>query len=213
MAELYGKAKNAVIIVDGSMVSPEAVTILADLALVTGKCGRPRNGLIVVTAGGNLAGLRKAGIGNEKGIQDQIASGKLKGLFVFGEDPVGAGLISAADLAKLELLVVVSPWMTETARAAGVVLPGATPLESCGTYISCDGKERSFARIQEPLSGFDNLQVISALINALGANYSVDCKGEAPAKLQLVLPKDTELFKTAAVVDPALRRFNEKLAM
>ena len=44
VAEVYGKAKNAVIIVDGSMVSAEAVTILADLALVTGKCGRPGMG-------------------------------------------------------------------------------------------------------------------------------------------------------------------------
>lgn len=213
VAELYGKAKNAVIIVDGSTVSEEAVTILADLALITGKCGRPRNGLIVVTPGGNLAGLRKAGIGTANGIQDQIASGKLKGLFVFGEDPVGAGLLSAAALEKLELLVVVSPWMTETAGAASVVLPGATPLESSGTYISCDGQERSLSRVKEPLSGFDNLQLISALTNALGANHSADCKVEAPAKLQLVLPEDTELFKTAAVVDPALRRFNEKPAM
>jgi len=213
VAEVYGKAKNAVIIVDGSMVSAEAVTILADLALVTGKCGRPRNGLIVVTPGGNLAGLRKAGIGTANGIHDQLAAGKLKGLFVFGEDPVGAGLLSAADLAKLELLVVVSPWMTETAKAASVVLPGATPLETCGTYISCDGKERSLARVQAPVSGYDNLQVISALINALGANYCVACKGDAQAKVQVVLPEDGELFKPVAVVDPALRRFNEKAAI
>ncbi|MDR9757974.1 MAG: molybdopterin-dependent oxidoreductase [Thermoanaerobacterales bacterium] len=213
VAELYGKAKNAVIIVDGSMVSPEAVTILADLALVTGKCGRPRNGLIVVTPGGNLAGLRKAGIGTENSIQDQLTTGKLKGLFVFGEDPVGAGLLSAADLEKLELLVVVSPWMTETAGAASVVLPGATPLESCGTYISCDGKERSFSRIQKPLGGFDNLQVISALTNALGVNHSADCKVDATGNVQLMLPEDGKLFKTVAVVDAALRRFNEKIGV
>ncbi|HHY39946.1 MAG TPA: FAD-dependent oxidoreductase [Syntrophaceticus sp.] len=211
VAEYYGRARNAVIIVDGSMVSSEAVTLLADLALLTGKCGRPRNGLIVVTPGGNLAGLRKAGIDTESGIQDQLTTGKLKGLFVFGEDPVGAGLLSAADLEKLELLVVVSPWMTETARAASVVLPGATPLESCGTYISCDGKERSFSKIHEPLSGFDNLQVISALTDALVANHNVDCELDAPAKVvQLVLPEDGIFFKTAAVVDPALRIFNEK---
>ena len=89
MAELYGKAKNAVIIVDGSTVSPEAVTILADLH-GNRQVWTTRNGLIVVTPGGNLAGLRKAGIGNAKDIQGQIANGKLKGLFVFGEDPVGA---------------------------------------------------------------------------------------------------------------------------
>lgn len=154
--------------------------------------------------------MRKIGIGSENSIQDQIATGKLKGLFVFGEDPVGAGLLSAAELEKLELLVVVSPWMTETAGAASVVLPGATPLESCGTYISCDGKERSFSRIQEPLSGFDNLQVILALINALGANHFVECELDAPAKVQLALPEDGEFFKTAVVVDPALRMFNDK---
>ena len=40
----------------------------------------------MVTPGGNLAGLRKAGIGTANGIHDQLAAGKLKGLFVFGED-------------------------------------------------------------------------------------------------------------------------------
>lgn len=213
-AELYGKAKNAVIIVDGYTVSPEAVTILADLALVTGKSERPRNGLIVVTPGGNLSGLRKVGITAENScISDQINRGKIKGMFVFGEDPVGAGLLSPEDLNNLELLVVVSPWMTETARAASVVLPGAAPLETCGTYISCDGKSRSFSSIQEPLTGFNNIQVISALVEALGVNLCGDCQVEtAPGKAQLVLPEDTDIFKTAAVVDPALRLFNEKLA-
>ena len=54
-----------------------------------------RNGLIVVTPGGNLAGLRKAGIGTENSIQDQLTTGKLKGLFVFGEDPVGCLLYTS----------------------------------------------------------------------------------------------------------------------
>jgi formate dehydrogenase major subunit len=212
VAELYGKAKNAVIIIDGSTVSAEAVAILADLALVTSKCGRPRNGLLVVTPGGNLAGIRQAGIGQENScIQDQIKTGKLKGLFVFGEDPVGAGLLSNDDLNNLELIVVVSPWRTETVEAAHVVLPGATPLETSGTYISCDGKHRSFSIIQEPLTSFDNLQVLSALTSALGANHCVECEMDAPDKVQLVLPEDTDLFKTAVVVDPALRIFNEKI--
>ena len=105
--------------------------------------------------------------------------------------------------------------MTETAKAASVVLPGATPLETCGTYISCDGKERSLARIQEPLSGFDNLQVISALTGAVGVNYSVDCKDKegAPSQVQLVLPEEGKLFKKVAVIDPALRIFQKRLAV
>lgn len=212
IAELYGKAKNAVIIVDGSTVSPEAVTILADLALVSGKCGRPRNGLLVVTPGGNLSGIRKAGIRTEKNnISDMINCGKIKGMFVFGEDPIGAGLISTADLEKLELLVVVSPWMTETARAASVVLPGATPMETCGTYISCDGKSRSFSRIQEPLACFDNLQVISALTNTLGINHCVECEVDVSGEARLVLPEDADLFRTAVIVDPALQIFNGRI--
>jgi len=213
-AELYAKAKSAVIIVDGGTVSPQAVALLADLALLAGKSGRPRNGLIVVTPGANLSGLRQAGIGTgNSSIADQINSGKIKGMFVFGEDPVGAGLLSIADLNKLELLVAVSPWINETAGAADVVLPGATPLESGGTYIGCDGKSRSFSRVQAPPAGFDNLQVISALAEALGVCLCAERRVEAaPGKARLALPEDTAIFRTAAVTDPALRLFNEKLA-
>jgi formate dehydrogenase major subunit len=168
----------------------------------------------VVTPGGNLSGLRQAGIGTgNSSIADQINSGRIKGVFVFGEDPVGAGLLSIAALNKLELLVAVSPWINETARAADVVLPGGTPLESSGTYIGCDGKCRSFSGVQEPPAGLDNLQVISALAEALGVPIRGERRVEAAsAKARLALPEDTAIFRTAAVTDPALCLFNERLA-
>jgi formate dehydrogenase alpha subunit len=68
--------------------------------------------------------------------------GKLKALFVVGENPVSTlpGHLGVADsLAKLELLVCQELFLTETARLAHVVFPAASYLEKSGTFTNTEG--------------------------------------------------------------------------
>ncbi|OGL46521.1 MAG: formate dehydrogenase subunit alpha [Candidatus Schekmanbacteria bacterium RBG_16_38_11] len=80
---------------------------------------------------------------------DGAYSGKIKGLIVMGENP----LLSDPDinhvkkaLEKLELLVVVELFMSETASIANVVLPSASFAEKDGTYTNTD---RAIQRIRK----------------------------------------------------------------
>ena len=82
-------------------------------------------------------------------IIDGAYSGKIKGLIVMGENP----LLSDPDinhvkkaLEKLELLVVVELFMSETASIANVVLPSASFAEKDGTYTNTD---RAIQRIRK----------------------------------------------------------------
>lgn len=90
IAQLYAGSQNAMIIIDGSLVTVPGVQLLADLALITGKIGTPRNGLVLVTPGSNACGIHCAGVDLcHMQLRPQIEDGSIQGVFIFGEDPRG----------------------------------------------------------------------------------------------------------------------------
>jgi formate dehydrogenase alpha subunit len=85
-------------------------------------------------------------------IFDQIAGGKIKALYIFGEDP----FIHLPNLEKLknglgqlELLVVQDLFMTHIGSHAHVVLPGVSFAEKDGTFTSM---ERRIQRVRKAIS-------------------------------------------------------------
>ncbi|NLB17777.1 MAG: molybdopterin-dependent oxidoreductase, partial [Syntrophomonadaceae bacterium] len=226
-AAMYGKAKKAMIIVDGSVVVPRAVQLLAGLALITGKVGSPRNGIVVVTPGSNATGILAAGVdGCHRKVTDEVLQGQIKGSFIFGEDPVGAGLFSQQDLEGMELLVVTSSFMTPTAAIADVVFPGSTPLETNGTYVRSDRRIKSLCKAQPAVSGRENIEIIKGLADVLkvglipfnapegavlGDNVKYSRTFTQPdGKAVLMVPDNNTLFESRVSPDPAIRRFQEK---
>jgi formate dehydrogenase major subunit len=231
VAELYGQVHKAMILVDGYTVSEAAVSLLADLALVTGRIGSPRNGIIVVTPGGNGTGVWQAGFkAASSEVENLINNGEVRLGFIIGEDPVGGRSVSEKILAELEFLVVVSPYMTATAEMADVVLPGSTPLEASGTFISSDGSTAAVHKVREAVSGRDNRNILQSLIGAInpGLNeiaqatamvMTIPIKKQAikyekefafgDGKARLLIPDDSRLFESMPVNDPALQGFSK----
>jgi len=82
---------------------------------------------------------------------EQAASGKVKGMYVVGENPAASfpntGFTKAA-LANLEFLVVQDLFLTETAKLAHVVLPAASFAEKDGTFTNF---ERRVQRVREAI--------------------------------------------------------------
>ncbi len=112
---------------------------------------------------------------------DASISGKLKALWLMGEDVVqtdpNTNKVIAA-MENLELLVVQEIFMTETAKYAHVVLPGATFLEKSGTYTNAERRIQRVQKVVEPLQGTKcDGQIIVDIMNRMGfkqAPYEAD---------------------------------------
>ncbi|MEN6391722.1 MAG: FAD-dependent oxidoreductase [Syntrophomonas sp.] len=227
VAQIYAAKHNAIIVVDGSSVSPAAVQMLADLALLRGKVASPRNGIIVVGEGANQNGLWLNGVRSNAGqLVQKLGHEALKGVFILGEDPVGAGIIPASVLEKAELSVVLTPYLTSTARAADIVLPGSTGFESSGDMILADWTGKRLNASQNPPGGLTNHHVLERLAGLLEVRLAESSAKGGPqepgiryqegfaredGRAQFIIPEEAPLFVEAIEADFSLRGFNSKL--
>jgi len=87
-------------------------------------------------------------------IMEQIKEGKIKGIYIVGENPAlsfpHSRLITEI-LASLDFLVVQDMYLTETARLATVVLPAASFAEKDGTFTNFEGRVQRVQKAIEPL--------------------------------------------------------------
>ena len=105
---------------------------------------------------------------------DAARNGQVRALYVFGEnimqtDP-NSGHVRAA-LEACELVICQEIFLTETARMADVVLPGASFLEKDGTFVNFD---RRFQRVRPTLpppgQARTDFDVLHAVAEALGGD-------------------------------------------
>lgn len=98
--------------------------------------------------------------------------GELKALWIIGEDVVqtdpNTNKVIAA-MEGLELLVVQELFMTETAKYATVVLPGASFLEKEGTFTNGERRIQRVNKVVEPIPGTKpDGQIIIDMMNRMG---------------------------------------------
>ena len=103
---------------------------------------------------------------------DASINGKLKALWLMGEDVVQTDpntqkVINAMN--SLDLLLVQELFITETAKYATVVLPGASFLEKSGTYTNGERRIQKVQKAVEPLQGTKpDGQIICDIMNKMG---------------------------------------------
>ncbi len=89
-------------------------------------------------------------------IMDAAFQGKIKAMYILGENPVlsdaQAKHVEEA-LEKLEFLVVQDIFLTETARLAHIVLPGITFAEKDGTFTNTERRVQRVRKAIAPLNG------------------------------------------------------------
>ncbi|MEZ4874172.1 MAG: formate dehydrogenase subunit alpha [Flavobacteriaceae bacterium] len=99
-------------------------------------------------------------------------SGKLKALWVIGEDivqtdPNTQKVIRA--LEATELVIVQELFMTETAKYADVILPGASFLEKSGTFTNGERRVQAVRQVVNPIEGAKpDGQIIVDIMNKMG---------------------------------------------
>lgn len=97
---------------------------------------------------------------------------KLKAIWVIGEDmaqtdPNTHHVLAA--LKNLELFVVQELFMTETAKLATVILPGASFLEKSGTFTNGERRVQRVNQVVEPIEGTKaDGQIIVDIMNRMG---------------------------------------------
>ena len=101
-----------------------------------------------------------------------MLEGRIKGLFIFGEDPVRTDpdthhVLKA--LEALEFLVVEDLFLTETAKLADVVLPGRSYAEKEGTFTNTERRIQRVRRaVEGPAGARLDTEVFTELMNRMG---------------------------------------------
>jgi formate dehydrogenase alpha subunit len=107
-------------------------------------------------------------------MMDAAVEGKLKAMYILGEDPVmtdpDAHHIRKA-LNTMEFVVVQELFMSETAMLADVVLPGASFAEKDGTFSSSERRVQRVRKAIEPIADSKaDWQIICEVAKRMGCN-------------------------------------------
>jgi formate dehydrogenase alpha subunit len=103
----------------------------------------------------------------------QARKGKIKGMYIVGENPAlsfpNSRLITES-LASLDFLIVQDMFLTETAKLANVVLPAASFAEKDGTFTNFEGRIQKVQKAIPPLGeSLPDWEIILRLAEKIGA--------------------------------------------
>lgn len=182
IANLYMKAKKAMIVCQQNSATSEAQTLLADIAVVSGHFGGARDGILLVKPKNNSQGLSDMGIRAGAEALDGV-----KAMLIFGED--------FDKLPELEFLAVCDVQMTKTAKKADVLFPGTGFAVVDGTFTNTERRlQRVNAAVESDIL-FDNWEVAAEIANVL----EIDMNFEDTADISLEMEDVIYKYKYAEV--------------
>jgi len=156
-AEIFAAAQPAAVVTSAGAGSGDLIRALANLQLVTGNVGKAGAGVNLLRGKSNAQGAADVGaVPGDGGMSvpamiDAAAAGKIKALYVVGENIASAGAHVTDALGKLDFLVVQDLFLTETAAKANVVLPSASFAERDGTVTNAERRVQRIRKAIEPV--------------------------------------------------------------
>ncbi len=174
-AEMYAAAPAAAVITSAGATSGDLVRAVANLQLITGNVGKAGAGVNLLRGKSNAQGAMDMGcVPAENGMTvpamiEAAAAGKIKAMYVMGENIASAGAGVTEALGKLDFLVVQDMFLTETAEKAHVVLPSAAFAERDGTFTNSERRVQRVRKAVEPVgTSKADCQIICELAKAMG---------------------------------------------
>jgi formate dehydrogenase major subunit len=113
-------------------------------------------------------------------LHGMLQEGVVRNLFVFGEDPVGCAIDRKAIdkiFSMAAFKVVQDYFLTESARAADLILPASLPLEIGGTFTNAQKVIQEFDPVMKPLAAQTSLQQLAGILNEFGIKTAADPHG------------------------------------
>ena len=125
-------------------------------------------------------------------MMEAILDGKIKGLYIKGEDTVtsdaNANYVAEA-LRNVEFLVVQDVNFSETARYADLVLPACPSLEKEGTFTSTERRIQRIYKAMEPLGDSKpDWEILQLIANRLGAGWNYGHPSEVMDEVARLTP-------------------------
>jgi anaerobic selenocysteine-containing dehydrogenase len=126
---------------------------------------------------GRVGDEQRPGLNDISGLKAAVAAGTVPALYVFDPGPDGSigdvqWILEARAAGKLPLLIVQGVLLTELARAADFVLPGASYVEKEASYTNDQGRLQGVARaIPPPGEAVEDWQILVNLSAALGTPF------------------------------------------
>lgn len=131
---------------------------------------------------------------NNRTMVDAIHEGKVKALFVVGEE---LGLVDSnihhvqAALRKLEFFVVQDIFMSTTAEFADIVLAGTPSLEKEGTFVNTERRIQRLYQVMPPLGeSLPDWKILTELARHLGHDWHYD----SPSDIMKEIARCTPIF-------------------
>ena len=203
----------------------ESVSLLCNLAILTGALGRAGVGVNPLRGQNNVQGAADMGcdpgfLPGYQRVDDAVARAKfeaawgralpahrgltipemheaarrseVRAMYILGEDVVQTDPDSGQTvkaLESLEFLVVQELFLSETAKLAGVVLPGASFLEKNGTFTNGERRIQRVRAALTPLAGArPDLEIIAALMAASGLPQAAASPSEVMDEIARLTP-------------------------
>ncbi|MFQ8602953.1 MAG: FAD-dependent oxidoreductase, partial [Anaerovoracaceae bacterium] len=176
IAEMYMNAKKAMIVFNQNLITVDAAALLADIAMVSGHIGSPRDGILQVKPKNNSQGLVDLGI--TAGAEELEG---VKALVVFGEE-------ADIDRDALEFLAVCDTHMTALAAKADVVIPGTGFASTDGTYTNTERRLQLVqAAIEEDVE-LSNWEVAAEIAHVFEVDYQWEDTEDISAEMDDMVP-------------------------
>ncbi len=124
---------------------------------------------------------------------DRIEEGKMKAMYVMGENPI----LSDPDqthvihcFESLDFLVVQDIFLTETAQYADVVLPGASFIEKDGTFTNTERRVQLIHKVLEPIGmSKPDWQILAEMMQLFGYEGHYDSVGDIMDEINELVPQ------------------------
>ncbi|MCU2262928.1 formate dehydrogenase subunit alpha [Enterococcus faecalis] len=134
---------------------------------------------------------RNTGLTSTK-VLPAATAGNVKGLYIFGEDPIvtdpDTGHVRQA-LESLDFLVVQELFMTETAAYADVVLPGISYAEKDGTFTNTERRVQRVRKAVEPRGqAREDYEIFCEVMTRMGYPCAYESAKEIMEEISAVTP-------------------------
>ena len=194
-ARMIAEAENLMIFYGSEGMDHQASLVFsqacANILIEQERISLPNSGLIPVWPGPNSQGAWEMGFTPSENLAEDLDQASV--LLIAGADPAAGGVMP--DL-EGKFVIVQDLFLTETAKAASLVLPAAAPTEKSGTFTSGDRRLQIFSAALDPIG---DCRTDSEIAVSLAKQLGIDLVEGGPLEILAEIIKNVPGYETVSL--------------